>query len=99
MKHFILLPLFALLPFIAFPNDVFEADLTPEVISTEIVELVDNEVEPVDCTVTVTANIDTPIGGFDVECKATATECKEAVRMAKDCLEAAKDEVTSIFGD
>jgi hypothetical protein len=78
---------------------VFEADLTPEVISTEIVELVDNEVEPVDCTVTISTKVKIYIGEVDVECKTTATDCKEAIQMAKDCLKAAADELISIFGE
>lgn len=98
MRYLILLPLFALLPFIAFPNVNLEKTMDVEEISTEVLEgTAMDEVELKDCTVTIKGEIDTPIGGVSYECKAKAVDCAEAVDMAIDCVKATKDAILDLL--
>lgn len=98
MRYLILLPLFALLPFIAFPNVNLEKTMDVEEISTEVLESTAmDEVELRECTVTLKGEVSTPIGGFSYECETTAGDCDEAVEMAVDCVEATKEAILDLF--
>lgn len=88
MKTLILLPLFALLPFLAFPNG------TPEIPKEEKgnkVELTDSQTtemrdDDYSCTVSVSHTYRSPIGEIKIICTSKANTCKEAREKAYECI-------------
>lgn len=88
MKALILLPLFALLPFLAFPNGVPEITQKEKENTIEIIENIVTEFEISNsCTAIAYGTISTPTVDIDFKCTKKSSTCKEAIREAKECIE------------
>lgn len=90
MKTLILLPLFALLPFVAFPNGTLEVPKDEKERNTELSESepIENSNDKKDCTVAAIRIYRHIMGDITIICVATAKTCDEAMDAAYACLEA-----------
>lgn len=86
MKSLILLPLFALLPLLAFSNGVPEITQDEKETTIEMIKVGETEYIK-GCTATATYIATTPLGGIEITCIAKTKSCEEALRLAIECLE------------
>lgn len=87
MKTLLLLPLFALLPFIAFPNGTPEIPKKEKEDNIELTDTKTNDNTDIkDCTVILYRSISYPVGDITYSCESTASTCKRAEELAYECI-------------